>query len=1060
MVRLCIILILISGTCSFAYTQKVEGVLRNSIDNKPVSGATVAWIGSRLSATSNENGEYKISFSKPDTLLVTRVGFKSKKIYIESAESNTNREILLSPTDNEIETVVINTGYYSYSKEKATGSFSHIDSALLNRDKSFNILQRLENAVPGLQFVNPNGKRATDIRIRGLSTINSDASPLIVLDNFPYEGDIRNIDVNDIESITVLKDAAASSIWGAKAGNGVIVMTSKRPAKMEQPRISFVVNRQLVDKPDFFYNRAWLDSETIMGIEKYRYEQGHYSFSKETPVPLYAELLQSLKMENISVEEFKKIEDTYKNTDVREQASKYLYRKADNQQYSLNVSGGSIFHSYMLAATLNNTLDNVVGNKGRQININFRNRFSPVKGLDVLLGLAYSGQRDFNDGISLDMLSTSPFGISPYYQLMNNQGDAAAIVREFSYAYAKSAEQNGLKDWLYRPLEDIGLSHSKRFSRDMRFNTEIIATPLDGLKISLLYQYANGASGSSIHHFRDSYHVRNLVNLFKQSDGALIVPDQGILETGVVQDRYSHFGRLQLGYVKDIADLHEINLIGGMELRHGQIEVSPGSILYNYDDEYLTGTNQMDFLKIYPTSLGSDSRIPGGRNTHSLLTNRDLSYFANVGYRYRKRYGWSGSLRWDASNLFGVKANQKGIPLWSIGASWEISDEELYPFANIVPYLRVRGTYGVSGNVNKTLTHYPVISYGTSPIGLRSGLISSVGNPSLKWENVATYNLGLDWKVRNDRISGSFESYIKKGSDLLGNTLLDPTTGISNHTVNYADIESRGVDVQITSLNLKGRVSWETVWMASWVKNEVTDYYEDQASSVSSYFTSPQPMKGVSRDMVFVLPWYGLSPVDGYPILPSGEYGERDFNTYYRSLKRENLIEVGVAVPAVYGSIRNNIKWKGLEIGALLVWKADYVFKRSSMFVGGEYYGMYHVDYHKRWQKSGDEMHTDVPAFMPMSSMTPQGSAVNIIYKNNEVLVSRGDHIRIQDLVLNYSLPQWLINKLMIKSMVVSAQIRNLGVLWRANKHQIDPDYVDAMFKEPTSYTMGIKVNF
>src|SRR5690606_9999171 len=232
--------------------------------------------------------------------------------------------------------------------------------------------------------------------------------------------------------------------------------------------------------------------------------------------------------------------------------------------------------------------------------------------------------------------------------------------------------------------------------------------------------YVRGNEQSQFHYDKDSYFVRDLVNTFTQANGNSIVPHNGILLTGNPAERFSHFGRAQDDYQTTYRHLHDIAALAGLEIRHSQQEVLPGSILYNYDGDYLTGSAQFNYDERYPTlPAGSPSRrLPGPSSVRRFLVNRDLSYYANASYVYAKRYMLSGSLRWDGSNLFGVKANQKGVPLWSVGGGWELSREGFYPWDAWLPYVRLRATYGISGNVNKRVTHFPTVRYGTTPVGL------------------------------------------------------------------------------------------------------------------------------------------------------------------------------------------------------------------------------------------------------------------------------------------------------------------------------------------------------
>lgn len=221
-------------------------------EGRPLVGASVRCLSNNRLAATGTDGGFTLPIPRAaDTLLVSFVGYVNQYLPVKAGETGPLR-ITLKTDPNALEEVVVSTGYYQIPRERATGAFAHVDNSLINRSVSTNILQRLEGVVNGVQFVEPQASDASGIRIRGLSTIHGDTRPLIVVDNFPYEGDINTINPNDVESITVLRDASAASIWGARAGNGVIVINTKQGAYSQSTQVSVNSNVTVGDKPDCF----------------------------------------------------------------------------------------------------------------------------------------------------------------------------------------------------------------------------------------------------------------------------------------------------------------------------------------------------------------------------------------------------------------------------------------------------------------------------------------------------------------------------------------------------------------------------------------------------------------------------------------------------------------------------------------------------------------------------------------------------------------------------------------------------------------------------------------
>ena len=322
--------------------------------------------------------------------------------------------------------VIVSTGYQDISKERATGSFTTISNKLLNRSVSTGILNRIENVSSGVLFDRRNNGQPV-LHIRGQSTILSDASPLIVVDNFPYEGDINNLNPNDIENVTILKDAAAASIWGSRAGNGVIVITTKKGKEGQPLKLELNSNLTIGDKPDLFYNRNFINSADFIGVEKMLFAQGYYSwqegYADQTLSPV-VQLLIAERDGKITPAEADSRINALKQIDVRNEISKYFYQKSLNQQYALSLSGGQRQLTYFLSGGFDQNRDNLVRNGLSRVTLHSVTQWHPVQPLDINVGLTYtnSTQRENNTGAAL-INSGGGKGLYPYAQLADANGN-------------------------------------------------------------------------------------------------------------------------------------------------------------------------------------------------------------------------------------------------------------------------------------------------------------------------------------------------------------------------------------------------------------------------------------------------------------------------------------------------------------------------------------------------------------------------------------------------------------------------------------------------------------
>mgnify|MGYP003575625417 FL=1 len=422
----------------------------------------------------------------------------------------------------------------------------------------------------------------------------------------------------------------------------------------------------------------------------------------------------------------------------------------------------------------------------------------------------------------------------------------------------------------------------------------------------------------------------------------------------------------------------------------------------------------------------------------------------------------TGSLRWDASNLFGVKGNQRGVPLWSVGGRWDITKEGFAERWTLVDGLSLRGSFGSSGNVNQSASALPTVRRGTNTATqLPNATIVSVGNPSLRWERVNIANIGIDYSLLGNIVSGAVDMYVKSANDLLGYDYVDPTTGLSSslqQMINYAKLRTRGIDIQVNTQKNFGKVKWTTANLLSSVKNEVRKHKTNESLRATSYLNNNRqvpPVVGKSLDILYALPWHGLSSENGLPIVFLEGAESTEYNKVLNAFPTGDLLDMGSRIPLLQASTRQSFSYRDFEIGVMVSWKGNYVFRASSMAPGAETQGngRHHMDYLKRWRKTGDELTTTVPA-----TVERYDSNLDIIYSNSEVLVERGDHIRLQDIRLSYG------RRIGTEKHPINFNatffMNNVGVIWRANNKGIDPDYPRALYPNPTSYNLGINIQF
>jgi TonB-dependent starch-binding outer membrane protein SusC len=1045
--------------------QPVRGRVVSATDQTPLPGATVLVKGTGQGTATDAEGYFTLpSVSAEAVLVVNFLGYTSREFPLPAPLPDT-LVISLAENTNTLGEVVVSTGYQTLPQERVTGSFEQVSAEQLQEQAGPDVLSRLEAVANGVT-VNRGTLAGNNLLIRGLSTIQGPKEPLIVVDNFPYEGDLSNLNPNDVESITILRDAAAASIWGARAGNGVIVITTKK-GRFDQPlRVTFNSSLTVSDKPDLS-GISSMSGADFIEVEQMLFGKGYYtsainSASRPVLSPVVELLLQQASG-TISGEQLEAQLAALRQRDVRDDFSRYVYQKGVNQQYSLGLQGGSGTHAWLLSAGYDRTRSTLDAGFNR-LNLHFRNTLRPVKNLSLSTGFAYT-QSQTESGRTGFGTSVPGLTLYPYSALADEAGNPLPLARDFRQAYKEGAGNGKLLDWSYYPLTDYLHDRSTTELQEVLANTGLSYTLPLGLEASLRYQYQRQHTAGEHLQGEQSYAARHLVNLYTSLDpvtgeATYAIPRGAILDASSTLLE-AHNGRGQLTYNKAWGD-HEVAALGGGELRHARTTGSSHR-LYGYNPNILL-TGLVDYVKPYPTFVNGSAAFVPHMDEVSDRVSRFVSVFGNAAYTYKQRYTLTGSARQDASNLFGVRSNDRWNPLWSAGLAWEVSREPFYGLG-LLPFLKLRATQGYSGNIDQSKSALTTIYYSSqSPYTLTpTAVYAGYANPDLRWEKSRMLNLGLDFRFQNNRLSGSVEYYRKHGSDLYGRELIDYTTGIgSTVTRNVASMEGSGLDVSLQSLNVQaGPFSWSTDLNLSHARDEVTEYYLSNLNASAFVGSVPNisALPGRPVYAIYSYKWAGLDPLTGNPQgFVKGEVSQ-DYATMTGSATQVTDLNFhGSALPTVFGSLGNTFSYKNFSLTARVSYKLGYYFRRKGLRYGSLYAAAEgHSDYARRWQQPGDEARTDVP-----SLVYPANSRRDNFYAGSAALVERGDHLRLAYLTASYELARSEKQTLSVRSLRAYASAGNLGLLWRANREGLDPDYALSSGAVPPgkSYTLGLTLTF
>jgi TonB-linked SusC/RagA family outer membrane protein len=1033
-------------------TIEIKGKVLNE-KGEAVEGVTVRVKGSEISTITDKNGDFYLTGVDEHAVLVfTHVSLETLEVKIAG---KTELEVKLKSKVSELVGVeIVNTGYQEIPKERATGSFVHINNQLINRSVTTNILERLDGITSGLLFnKNKTNVNQSDILIRGRNTLFADDKPLIVIDNFPFDGELQNINPNDVESITVLRDAASASIWGARSGNGVIVITTKKGSFSKKATINATVNLTHVNKPDLFYQK-WMPNEEWLEVEQFLFNRGAFNSalnSKFAYVSPAVEIMQKRKLNQISSEDSAQMINALKSNDIRRDMLEYIYRPQLMQQYMASLSGGSSLHQYYFSIGFDRNLESYKSDSYRRFTINAKNSFTTLdKRFEISAGILL--------GNNVRKTGSKYSPSSPYLRLTDDNGNPASVpTPNYRLGYTDTAGAGMLLDWSYHPLDELS-PNANRDQTSYIVNLSTSYQIVNGLSAALLYQHNRQVTNNQLLYQQDSYYARNLINRFSVVDYTTGNVKYGVPLGAILdftqREYHSNKGRFQLAYEYKGNPIHNIHAIGGVEIRSDEAE-SHSYRYYGYDIETKTNANaSIDFFTPQPTyHNNSSARIESGAGSSSSI-NKFRSYYANFSYSFRQKYTITASGRRDESNLFGVKPNQKGVPLWHAGAGWEISREQFYT-SRLLPYLRLRISYGYNGNISQSVT--ALLTAETGGLNNWQQVIATLinpPNPSLRWERIGITNVGIDFSAINKIVSGNVEFYYKKGIDLIGESELPPQTGNVSFTGNSANTQTHGMDIVLNLKPLKKEFQWEINYLLSYAKQKVTGYKLPPRSNADIVTTtSRNPVVGYPYFAVFAYRWGGLDSLGNPTGLVDGKQST-NYTGIRNSTNRSSIAFLGSGVPQWFGSIRNNFYWRNFVLSFNIVYKLDYVFMRtsttSSLYYSGSGY-QYAIDYPKRWQQPGDENYTNVP-----SINYPSNSTRDAFYSNSEVLMEKADQVRLNDIRLSYEASY---NRGKIKKISFYTYISNIGIIWKANRRGIDPD-VNTGIPAPLSISFGAQCNF
>ncbi len=1062
---------------------RVNTIVRGTVlssEGEPLAGATISVKGKSGGVAADINGNFAIKVDGTDpVLVVSYIGMIPGETILNAANTASPLRIVLEPNSAMIDEVVV-TGYQNIKRENATGAFQQISAKDLETRSVGTLSSNLEGKIAGMVVYN------NDIQIRGVGTLAASTTPLIVVDGLPIEGTLNDVNPYEVDNVTVLKDAAASAIYGARASNGVIVITTKKgiDSKID---VEFNADFTVYEKYDYD-DLNLVNAEELIYLEEQNfnwmlgepYAADHITDQWGTRGGLWNplnKLMMRRHLGEVTDAGYSSQVAQWKRNSYSGDWDDYMTRTRFEQRYNVAIRTNSKHMNNNIAINWNGDNTHNTRSYDNKLSLRYLGDLRLTSWFTATLGLQVDNIRQ--KGHYSGKLDPSGRNSFPEYLSFRNPDGTPAHLQAYVDLNEPSLNDPSLelKDESYSPAEELDRNFSLFRSTYTRGYAHLNFFPIPELKLSGMFQYEDMTSKRSNTVTGDSYSARHLFNLFTE-DGNHKLAEGGIYdETNVTDNSYTL--RFQATYDKRFLDKHEINAIAGYEFRHQKYR-SGKNTLFGYDEKTLTHTTGMtnlnDLIEATTSDLGNlyspayvyMNEDFGG---FSEIEHKYQSYYATANYTYDRRYSLSGSFRIDEADLFGADKKFTRRPLWSAGASWNAHKEEFMRDITWINMLKPRVSYGVTGNINSDYSSYLTAAiYTNQVIGSKRALLETPPNDQLRWEKTKTFDFGVDFAFFNYRLNGSVDYYNKQGSDILSLMDLDPTSGWAALNMNNACTRNRGVELQLNGEILRAgnprQVGLNVALTLAYNNNKVTKINHKSTRGIDALDPTDHK-EGRPVNSIYSYMYGGVAyDEDGYQYI---QWKKADGELYDDALSSANfspddVVFSGALDPKWSGSFTPTVSYRNFTLSAMAAFYLGHYFRPNYnkwTYTSEINYGTQPTREYLTFWRATAEQRKDIIGngyIMSETSMLPD----QVCYADQHV--DHADYLKLRNIVLSYSFPSNICKRLGVSSLRLRAQANNVAT-WTRNSEGIDPERVNPITGQwnlgtPRSYTFSINVNF
>ncbi|SIN68453.1 SusC/RagA family TonB-linked outer membrane protein [Chitinophaga niabensis] len=1096
------------GNSGYTKTAKAVIDLRGTVRDQKgeiLIGASIKIKGTQQGAVTDANGVFVITNLPPDAILViSMIGYETREYKVGAGD--TNIRITLAPQRN-MEEVVI-TGYQTLRKIDYAGAATTVKAADVKVPSLGTLDKMLQGQVAGvaIQTTSSVFGTAPKIRVRGSASISGINEPLWVLDGVPleaplnivpselYAGNARNLlasalsNVNpeDIEEITVLKDATATAMYGTRAVNGVIVISTKRARKNSALRVNYSFNSTLSLKPsirDFDVLNSKDQIELNQELATI-YESILQNFSAATSGPL-SKATDLYNRRLITEQEYREMIRDLKtqNTDWFDE----LYKNSVMQQHSISLSQGGEKSATRLSFSYYDDPGKTRGENAKRYTANLVNNFQITNKFGAEIMLKYARREQRQPGVQ----------VNPFAYARDASRASKPYAPDGKYEYYKK----GYAD--FNILQEIDNNYVSLGSTDFSAQLNLDYKFSDRLKVTTLFN--TRFSNSTIDEIQTEH--SNFANQFRADDFRIlennprlyrrpgapsyelpqtVLPEGGILDKETISAKYYTL-RGQLEWIALEKNDHKLSLMAGMEVTQNK-QSANFSRNYGYRGDSKTfASSPLAYERLLlSTNLPDDERRNyNGRNllqgTASYVndaTRNAVSYYSSLSYNYKGRYILDASLRNDATNVSGRATRNRFLPTWALGGAWNFTEEGfMESLDKVITNGKLRVSYGLRGNAGyrgpDLVAYYlnivrPYPDYNTTGVN-----IVEAENSDLEFEKEYMFSTGIDFTLAN-AVDITFNYYSRKNFDLVGNKPVQSSSGYVTKLFNWADMKNEGIEasVNIRPITIVGDFRWSGMVNLGYNRNEVvSDYQGNNPSVFDATGSEGFPLQGKPLTGLYSFRFAGLNE-NGLATYKDGTgktvLGFAESN--------RNLVDVsyqGSRDPIYSGGFTSNFIYKDFMLGVSFVFNAGHVVRKADYYRGGSLSSLYRDDLNApgdfayRWRAKGDEQYTAIPRLLLRDDINDYinsgffDASVFGVYNRSDIRTVDASYLRLRNITLQYNFGQ-LARQWRMQNFTLGFEASNLAVFASKRFNGMDPETLLTGLNMPPvkSFTFNLSATF